>query len=193
MTYTFFGLQVVATVFHRDPLREKLHQLIASAPDPQTLQQKRSFWKRFSALLNEAMPVFELGYWDLVQGRKAEEEFESWTSAIEGGLATEREEMGKRADEVTRLAADKRYLLCTCVALVERGSNSDLTLGERCDLPEATWFTRQSFARLIATFPLLNFANVQADAVYLSPGSARDGLSMEDLHGGGYEYLRSLD
>ena len=193
MDYTFFGVQVVATVFRRDPLRENLHQAIATAPDPQSLAGKRSFWKRISALLNEAMPVFELGYWDLVQGRKAEEEFESWTSAIEGGLATEREEMGKRADEVTRLSADKRYLLCTCVVLVEQGSNSDLTLGERCDLPEPTWFTRQTFAKLIATFPLLNFANVQADAVYLSPGSASDGLSMEDLHGGGYEYLRPLD
>ena len=193
MAYTFFGLQVVATVFHGDPLREKLHQLIASAPDPQTLQQKRSFWKRFSALLNEAMPVFELGYWDLVQGGKAEEELESWTSEIEGGLATEREELGQRADEVNRLSADKRYLLCTCVVLVERGSNSDVTLGERCDLPETVWWTRQTFAKLIATFPLLNFANVQADAVYLSPGSARDGLSMEDLHGGGYEYLHPLD
>jgi hypothetical protein len=192
MDYTFLGVQVVATVFHRDPLREKLHQTIAGTPDPQTLQQKRTFWKRISALLNEAMPVFELGYWNLIQGGKAEAEFESWTSEIEGSLATEREEMGTRADEVIRLSADKRYLLCTCVALVERGSNSDRTIGERCDLPEAAWFTRQTFARLIGTFPLLNFANVQADAVYLVPGSARDGLSVEDLHGGGYEYLRPL-
>ena len=36
--------------------------------------------------------------------------------------------MGARADEVNRLSADKRYLLCTCVVLVDRGSNSDLTL-----------------------------------------------------------------
>jgi hypothetical protein len=46
--------------------------------------------------------------------------------------------------------------------------------------------------RLVASFPLLNFANVQADAVYLMPGSEQDGLSQEDLFGGGYQYLKPL-
>ena len=72
------------------------------------------------------------------------------------------------------------------------GSNSDRTLAERCDIPESEWMTRLTFGKLIATIPLLNFANVIADAVYMSPGSEEDGLSMEDLHGGGYEYLKML-
>ena len=100
--------------------------------------------------------------------------------------------MGAAADEVNLLSAEKKYVLCTVLALVERDSNSDLTLGERCDLPEAEYFTRATFAQLIATIPTLNFANVQADAVYLTPGSDEDGLSDEDLHGGGYEYLKPL-
>ena len=45
--------------------------------------------------------------------------------------------MGTAADEVNRLSADKGYVLVTLAFLVERDSNSDLTLGERCDLPEA--------------------------------------------------------
>ncbi|HEY0715402.1 MAG TPA: hypothetical protein VGF45_22160, partial [Polyangia bacterium] len=102
------------------------------------------------------------------------------------------EEMGAGADEVNRLSADKSYVIVTMLFLVERGSNSDLTLGERCDLPENDYFTRQTFAQLIASVPMLNFANVQADAVYLVPGNDRDGLSDEDLHGGGYEYLKPL-
>jgi hypothetical protein len=138
------------------------------------------------------MPVFEMGTWDLIRGGKAEAEFETWTSEIEGSLATEKEELGRAADETIRLSADKKYLLCTLIVLIGEGSNSDLTLGERCDIPEAEWFTRQTFARLIGSFPLLNFANVEADAVYLVPGNERDGLSMEDLHGDGYEYLRPL-
>jgi hypothetical protein len=83
-------------------------------------------------------------------------------------------------------------VLVTVLFLLERGSNSDLTLGERCDLPEADYFTRATFAQLVATIPALNFANVQADAVYLSPGNDRDGLSDDDLRGPGYEYLRPL-
>ncbi|HEY0709680.1 MAG TPA: hypothetical protein VGG33_22905 [Polyangia bacterium] len=192
MAYTFFGVQVVVKAFFNDPFRAQLHQAIARADAEQSLVEKRQFWKRIAALLNDAMPAFDYGYWDLIREDKAESEFETWCSEIEGSLATEAEEMGSGADEVNRLSADKRYVIVTVLFLLERDSNSDLTLGERCDLPEKDYFTRQTFAHLIASIPMLNFANVQADAVYLSPGNDKDGLSEEDLHGGGYEYLKPL-
>jgi hypothetical protein len=192
VSYTFFGVQVAIKAFFGDPLRQRLHAAIADSQSAQSLQDKRAFWKRIAAILNEAMPVFEYGYWDLIREDKAEAEFETWCSEIEGSLATEKEEVGAAADEVNRLSAEKKYVLCTALFLVERDSNSDVTLGERCDLPEAEYFTRATFAQLIATVPMLNFANVQADAVYLTPGSDDDGLSDEDLHGGGYEYLKPL-
>ena len=192
MDYTFFGMQIAIKAFFKDPLRQQLAKVIADSSAEQTLFEKRAFWKRLCAVLNEAMPVFELGYWDLIRGGKAQGEFETWCSEIEGALATEKEEMGTRADEVNRLSANKDYILLTAAVLLERGSNSDLTLGERCDLPESEYFTRQTFARLVAGFPLLNFVNVQADAVYLMPGSEDDGFSQEDLLGGGYKYLKPL-
>ena len=192
MDYTFFGVQIAVKAFFKDPLRQQLAKVIAESAAEQTLFEKRAFWKRLCAVLNEAMPVFELGYWDLIRGDKAQVEFETWSSEIEGALASEREEMGGAADEVNRLSAAKDYILVTAAVLVERGSNSDLTLGERCDLPESEWFTRQTMAHLVATFPLLNFVNVQADAVYLMPGSEDDGFSQEDLFSGGYEYLKPL-
>lgn len=192
MTYTFFGVQIAIKAFFNDPLRQQLGRIIAESDAEQTLFEKRGFWKRLAAVVNGAMPVFELGYWDLIRGGNAQEEFETWCSEIEGALASEREEMGERADEVNRLSANKDYILFTAAVLVERGSNSDGTLGERCDVPEAEYFTRQTMARLVGTFPLLNFVNVQADAVYLMPGSDQDGFSQEDLFGGGYEYLKPL-
>jgi hypothetical protein len=190
--YSFFGIQIAVKAFFKDPLRQKIAQVIAAGEAEQTLFEKRAFWKRLAAVLNEALPVFELGYWDLIRGGQAQEEFETWCSEIEGTLASEKEEMGQAADEVNRLSANKDYILITAAVLVERESNSDLTLGERCDIPEAEYFTRQTFGKLVASFPLLNFANVQADAVYLMPGSEEDGLSQEDLFGGGYEYLKPL-
>ncbi len=192
MEYSFFGIQIAVKAFFKDPLRQKIAQVIAAGEAEQTLFEKRAFWKRLAAVLNEALPVFELGYWDLIRGGQAQEEFETWCSEIEGTLASEKEEMGQAADEVNRLSANKDYILITAAVLVERESNSDLTLGERCDIPEAEYFTRQTFGKLVASFPLLNFANVQADAVYLMPGSEEDGLSQEDLFGGGYEYLKPL-
>lgn len=192
MAYTFFGIQVAVKAFFKDDFRARLHEAVAAAAAEQSLDEKRKFWKRFTAILNEGMPVFERGYWDLIRDGKAEEEYETWCSEIEGSIATEAEEMGSAADEVTRLSADQSHVLVTAAFLIERDSNSDLTLGERCDLPETDYFTRMTFARLIATIPLLNFANVQSDAVYLVPGNATDGLSIDDLSGEGYAYLRPL-
>jgi hypothetical protein len=191
MSQTFFGIQVVVRNFVSDPLRKQLRELIASSSSEQSVNDKRIFWKRITAVLNEAVPAFELGYWDLIT-ENAEDEFESWSSEIEGRLATEPEELGTAPDEVNRISAEQRYVIVTLLFLVEGGTNSDRTLAERCDIPESEWLTRITFGKLIATIPLLNFANVVADAVYMSPGSEEDGLSIEDLHGGGYEYLKML-
>jgi len=188
--YTFFGVQIAVKAFFKDDYRQRLGHIIAESSAEQTLFEKRSFWKRLAAVVNEGLPVFELGYWDLIRGGRAQEEFETWCSEIEGALASEDEEMGDKADEVNRLSANKDYVLITAAVLVERLSNSDDTLGERCAMPESEYFSRATLGRLMASFPLLNFANVQADAVYLMPGSEQDGLSQEDLFGGGYEYLK---
>jgi hypothetical protein len=192
MSKTFFGIQVVVKNFVSDPLRKELHEIIARSDAEQSLVEKRAFWKRVTAVLNEGLPAFEYGYWDLIRGGSAEEEFESWSSEIEGSLATEKEELGTAPDEISRISAEKRYIVVTLVFLVEGGSNSDATLAERCDVPESEYWTRLTLGRLIGTIPLLNFANVDADAVYLAPGSEEDGFSLEDLHGGGYEYLKML-
>jgi hypothetical protein len=192
LAYTFFGIQVAVKAFFKDDFRKRLHETVARADAEQSLAEKRTFWKRVTAVLNEAMPVFEYGHWDLIRENNAEEEFESWCSEIEGSVATEAEEMGSAADEVNRLSADQSYVLVTLAFLLERDSNSDLTVGERCDLPESDWLTRATFAHLIATVPMLNFANVQADAVYIVPGNDADGLSDDDLQGEGYEYLKPL-
>ena len=192
MAYTFFGIQVAVKAFFKDDFRARLHDAVARGDAEQSLNEKRTFWKRVTAVLNDAMPVFEYGYWDLIRNDSAEEEFESWCSEIEGSVATEPEEMGAAHDEAHRFSADRAYVLCTLAFLLERDSNSDLTLGERCDLPEDEYFTRATFARLIASVPMLNFANVQADAVYVVPGNDTDGLSDDDLRGEGYEYLKPL-
>jgi hypothetical protein len=193
-SFTFFGVQVAVRTFFNETLRDRLHALIAASGKggTQTLQEKRAFWKRLSATLNEAMPVFERGHWDLIRDGRAETEFETWSAEIEGALATETEELGSAADEVNRLSSERRYMLVTMMFLVELGSNADQTLGERCDIPESAWHDRQTFARLIATPPLLNFANIQADAVYLVPGNDQDGLSEDDLAGPDYAYLKPL-
>jgi len=194
LAYSFFGIQVAFKNFHRDPLRRTLHELIAGSGGDarQSPLEKQGFWKRFSARITEAMPVFEYGDWDLIRGGNAEETFNQWVSEIEGSLATEPEEVGAAADEAVHLGSAPSYVLATMMALVDKGSNADETLGEWCDIPESQWLTRQTFARLVSVFPRLNFAYVQADAVYLVPGNDKDGLSAEDLVSADYHHLQPL-
>lgn len=192
-SYTFFGIQIALRDFQKDDVRGRLHALIREGSEAQALHEKRAFWKRLTAIVNEAAPAFERGHWDLIRGSNAEAEFETWTSEIEGALASEPEEMGAATDEVHRLSSERYYVLATLLFLVVEGSNSDLTLGERCDIPEKAWRRRETYQRLVATPPLLNFANVRADAVYLLPGSDADGLSTLDLASKDYEYLEPID
>ena len=89
MGYSFFGVQVAFKNFHRDPLRQKLHRLVAEdAGGRQSFRAKQEFWKRFTGLMSEAMPVFEYGDWELVRGGNAEDQFNEWASEIEGSVAS---------------------------------------------------------------------------------------------------------
>jgi hypothetical protein len=193
LSYSFFGLQVAFKHFHRDPLRGQLHELLKRGADKtESPADKQRFWKRFSAQLNTAMPLFEYGDWELVRGGKAEKEFNDWASQIEGSMATLAEEVGPKADEAARVSEGPSYVLATMMVLVDQGSNADQTLGEWCNVPESEWLTRQTFGRLISIFTRLNFAYVQSDAVYLVPGQDADGFSAEELVSEECNYLQPL-
>jgi len=135
--------------------------------------------------------VFELGFWDLISGSGAEEEFESWSSEIEGSLATEKEEMGTAPDEISRISAEKRYIVVALIFLVEGGSTATGRSLNDATFPSPSTGRASRSAGSSPRFHC-SIRNVEADAVYLAPGSDEDGLSMEDLHGGGYEYLKML-
>ena len=194
MPYTFFGIQVLFTV-GADDVRPRLHQAIAAGGGEleQSLADKRAFWKRLTAVALAGAPRFDLGFWDYVDDpARAELEFDRWSSELEGQTATETDEVGAAPDEAYRLSAKPDYVALTVLFLLEKGGNSDATIAERCDLPEAEWWKRDSFRLLFEAIPSLSFSSVKADAVYLIPGNAQDGLSFDDVHGGGWEYLHQL-
>lgn len=147
------------------------------------------------ALINGNAPHFECGYWDFIRGDTAEGEFETWSSEIEAGLATETEEVGAVADEVHRLSnaiGDERFVIVSVLFLVDGGTKTDQTLGERCDRPESDYFKHATFVPLIDSIPLMNFVNVRADAVYVAPGSDKDGITELELREG-WPHLKPLE
>jgi hypothetical protein len=192
--YTFYGIQALFTI-GADTLRQRLHEAIAAGGSDaeQSLADKRAFWKRIVAIVLEAAARFDLGFWDYVSDpQRAEREFDQWSSELEADTATEKEEVGAAPNEAYRLSAKPEYVSLTVLFLLEKGSGSDGTVGERCDLPEDTWWKRDTFAHLFETINQLSFSTVKADAIYLVPGNAQDGLSWDDVHGGGWEYLKAL-
>src|SRR5256885_14990694 len=108
MSKTFFGIQVVVKNFVSDPLRKQLHEIIARSEAEQSLVEKRAFWKRVTAVLNEGLPAFEDGFWGLIRGSGAGEGVEARASGIEGNLPPEKGEAGAGAREDTRPPPRKR-------------------------------------------------------------------------------------
>jgi hypothetical protein len=194
-SFTFFGIQLAYRRYAGDSSRGRLHQIIAGSQEDQTLPDKRAFWKNVVALVKDNVPHFEYGYWDFIRTSKAEGEFETWSSEIEAGLATESEEVGAAPDEVHRLGhtiGDARFVVVSLLFLVDGGTNTDQTLGDRSDLAESDYFKVATFTRLLDSIPLMNFVNVRADAVYVAPGSDKDGISELELREG-WSHLKPLE
>jgi hypothetical protein len=179
-SHTFFGFQILVRPsdagFHT-AVRTAINQGASSAELP--LAAKRVQYTHLANLLAGEMPRAERGYWDLITSDRAETEYESWCSEIE-----------KVVQEPS--AGPSPYCIVSVAVLALAGSNSDTTLRERCDLGEAQFFTRDTFLHLVHTLPMLNFASVAADSIYLVPGEAGAGPTEEELADEGYEYLRRL-
>jgi hypothetical protein len=183
MDCSFFGLQLVLRPLDSAGFHAEVRRLISEAPAEQTLAQKRFFYTRLHDLLAVHLDTVELGYWDYIGDvSRTEKEFETWCSEIE---AVVREPPPLRD-------SPSPYCIVSVAFLSVRDSNSDRTLGERCDIADPQFWTRQTFSRLVDTLPMLNFSTISADAVYLVPGHVGEGPTSEELHGEGYEYLHPI-
>jgi hypothetical protein len=189
----FFGLQVAVNTYGEDETRLALHRVIASGGSVETPEQKRSFYKRIAALLLENQPFFEYGYWDyLTDSDDAGAEFEQWVNEIEGSMATEEEELGEVIDEVHRMSSDKSYVVMTVAFLLEPSKSQENALAMIDSIPEDDYFSRDSFRKLIEAVTFIDFEFTQGDAAFIMPGNEMDGISWEDIHGEGWNYLKPV-
>lgn len=188
----FIGVQLVMSTYQRDDFRRKLHERIAEQEDLQTPKERQSYYKKLLSLLEDNFVFVEYGFWDFLNSgsEDADHEFRSWVSEIQASAATEDEEMGEEID--TRISNDKNYVVVTLAFVLEAGRSVD-AITERIEaMDEKQLFTRAAFASVLDTLRLIDFSEVQSDASFVIPGNDEDGFSWEDLHGGGWEYLRSI-
>jgi hypothetical protein len=189
----FFGIQILYATGTDDTVPKQLRDIIAEYDDQTMPHDKKRMYKRIVALLLDCFPYYEYGFWDFVDdGPAARTEFASWANDVESSMATETEEMGAEHDEMHRMSSEKSYIAVSMLFLVNHaGGNEDFFALMR-SLPEKELWTRETFKKLIDACDALNFEAVESDAVFVVPGNDDDGLSWEDIHGGGWEYLRSI-
>jgi hypothetical protein len=190
----FFGVQVVMSVYAKDNLRHELHRVISEGvAEEERPAQKRAFYKNIAALLLECQPSFDYGYWDYLTDRNdAEAEFQQWVTEIEGSMATEEEQMGEQIDELHRLSSEKYFVVVTFAFLFESSPGLEQFMTMIEEIPEEEYFSRATFGTLIDAVNYLDFEYCLSDGVFIMPGNEEDGFSWEDLHGGGWEYLKPI-
>jgi hypothetical protein len=185
----FFGVQIAIKCFGEDTLRARFAGVLEEARTAdEQVEEKRRFIRRFTALLEESELFWAHGYWDYIDAPEAaRQEFDSWTQEIEGSLATEAEELGAAIDDVRRTSSRKDYVVVTLAFLLDQpyGPAAEIT-------NEDDAFLKETFVSLVQGLTYIDPHAIQADAAYVVPGNAEDGLSEDDLYGPGWEYLRML-
>lgn len=189
----FVGIQVAINAFGDEGLRSKVHRIIEESADDETPEEKRRFYKRLAALLIENQHFFEYGYWDVItDAEAAETEFENWVDEIEASIATEEEEMGERVNEMYRYSNSKYYVVITLCFLFENDRSLDRFFEVVDSIPEADYWRQETFGRVLAAINYFDFEFCLGDAAFIMPGNEEDGISMDDIMGEGWSYLKNL-
>jgi len=189
----FFGLQTIIGSYAKDDLRQELHNIISSGSEEEAPQEKKRYYKKISSTLLECIPSIEYGFWDYITNTSdAENEFHNWVNEIEASISTEEEEMGEEIDEVHRMSNEKSYVAVTVLFLLEGSERQSQFLSIIENIPEDELFSRESFKKLIDAINYIDFEYCFADASFIIPGNEEDGLSWEDIHSEGWNYLKPI-
>ena len=183
MSDAFFGLQLAVQSPPGDPWRRELCELVRRHQQDLGSQEQRALFAAAAELLQTALPRCPLGFWDYVPAGEAE--YSEWMRGIQDDA------LETWAPDPTGAVMD--HALVSAMFLVPRGGSADWLLAERCDLPEADWMRRSTFAELLAALPEVRFAWVRSDALYVVPGGLELAFSRRELEGEGYEYLLPIE
>ncbi len=185
----FFGLQLVIHAFGEDTLRARLAEVIGD-PDGalEDVESKRRYFKRIVALLLDQEAYWSQVFWDYKTTRaEVEVEFEAWAAELSAATATEAEEMSADVDGSYRLSKDKDFVSVTLIFK----STAPFPPAEIKDVN--LYWQSATVAKLVRGLLLVNPDTIIADGIFVTPGSAEDGLSEEDLLTGGWSYLRVIN
>jgi hypothetical protein len=181
MNDTFFGIQLALDLPSAHPLRDELAQVVTRLHASTALPAQRSGWAQAGLAIRSGLAFARRGTWDLIRVH-AQSEYLDWTRGLEAMDGWTNEDFGQSGT----------YVLASVVMLVQGGSNSDLTLGDICDIHESDWHRGTTYERLLGALPRLNYSNVHESALYLAPHPGYSGFDRDVLMGDGFAYLRDI-
>lgn len=177
MAWTFFSLQVAFESRPDDPWRRFLRNAVVSGQPRQDPEEKRQFYAEFVRVVLPELGRLKRVAWDLKRDGNAKAEFDEWVSDLEDSSDVE-------PPDPLAAPHEPRHQVITVLLLAQRGGNADLALGEACDLAEHLWLRAATVGRLLSALPMLSYASVGADAVYLQPGRGLPGMTAQELDEG---------
>jgi hypothetical protein len=189
MRHTVFTVEVCARLDLSPALLDQLRPIVQGSPERLTREEA---WRRHAAAADVLASFFdnvERGCWEYFDDETtAMSMFDDWCKPV---LEQAIPRQGPSGIPDYRNPGP-RFVLFTMVYLLARDSPSDLELRGASDIEEGNLWTRRTFRRLLGAVRALSFASVKSDCMYMTPRDHEWGLTLEDLAGSTYSYLRPL-
>lgn len=174
MAHTFFYLQMAFRSPPDDEVRQRVREVILHAGERQNAQEKRTQYTHLRRVLGLAWPRLKRMTWDLVRTDEAKDAYEEWY--------TDLEDSSDFPDLSPNSAKPRQqHMVLTVILLAERDSNSDMHLGQCCDLDATHWRDAKTAQMLLESLESLSFASVHGDAIYLQPAPGQPGPTEAQL------------
>lgn len=192
MRHSIFAMEVCLRLEPGNTLPSTLRNLVVNHPRAATSGDKWWLYRTAADTLLASLHLIEKGCWDYFDDNdRALRDYKMWCD----GMITEEGARNGPSWEGGRdpyRSYGTRYLTFTMAFLLAQGTTTDRELAMRCNIPQQNLWRRDVFRYLIEGIPLINFAWVKSNVVYVIPGDERWALTPEDLAQPKFHYLRPL-
>ena len=188
MEHSIFAMELCVPL---DPsLHATLRDLVASQPERVGFQQKWQLYRAAADLVLSHLEHMDRGCWDYFDNdARARKDFDMW---VKGMTTEEGVRNGPLVEGGDPYRQQTRYMTLTMAFLLVQGTPTDLAMRALCNIPQADLWKRATFVRILQGMGTLNFASVQSDVIYVIPGDASWGLTLDDLAATKFDYLRRV-
>jgi hypothetical protein len=192
MPHSIFAMEVCIRLPPQSTLPGELRMLVTMAPKASTYDDKFRLYRRASDLVLANLDNVAKGCWDYFDDdARAQRDYKMW---VDGMLTEEgaRTLPSRQGGGDPYRAESAGYLTLTMAFLLVQGTPADRAIQSRCNIPEQQLWHRWVFERLLQGIPLINFAAVKSDVIYVIPGDDHWALTAQDLADPKFNYLRPI-